>query len=29
MGIVTSISVEKGYAQLERATDQGYLDPKL
>jgi hypothetical protein len=29
MGIVTSISVEKGYARLERATDQGYLDPKL
>ena len=29
MGIVTSVNVETGYAQLERATDFGYLDPKL
>ena len=29
MGIVTSVNVETGYAQLERATDKGYLDPKL
>ena len=26
MGIVTSVNVETGYAQLKQATDFGYLD---